>query len=143
MSELSTTATPSDADDDQREQVLRPGAADDEDAGGDRHEHEGGAEVGLQHDEPERDGRDQEHGAEAAAGRARSRNWAITAARPTISASFVSSDGCSWNGPRSNHAWAPLRLEPIDVLTSTSSATHGEVGQRREVADAAVVDGAR
>ena len=52
-----------------------------------------------------------------------SRKWAITAARVTMSASFVGSDGCSWKDPRSNHAWVPLRLDPRPDTTRASIPT--------------------
>ncbi len=41
---------------------------------------------------------------------------------PMITATFASSDGWSWNMPRSNQPWEPLWDDPSGDSTNTSSA---------------------
>ena len=38
----------------------------------------------------------------------------------TIIATFASSEGCSWNMPRSNQPWWPLMFDPSGLSTASS-----------------------
>ena len=54
-----------------------------------------------------------------------SRSWlkcAMAEASATITTTLASSEGCSWNGPSWNQAWAPLRSLPSPVTTISRSS---------------------
>ena len=89
-----------------------------QDAHGDDDQHRRRAEVGLDEHEPDGHAPGAEGGHEAGERQvAAARSWRRgTPASTSTSTTFANSDGCSWNGPTSNHASAPLRAR---ATTST------------------------
>ena len=137
--EFSTTPTPMMPTTRQGDDVadLRP--ADEQHAHHHGHEHQGGPEVGLEHDQRHRHAGDGEHGDETRASSSLLK-WAITEASVMITTIFASSDGCSWNGPSWNHAWLPFFSLPEPRHHHQEQQQDAAVGERRQLAVPAVVE---